>query len=235
MFDSRRQIRNIAGSEINHLLIGFARVHLDHGGIATHHVAQGANRQRQVFVNHTAWRHGFGVLEQRSPKLRQKRTVALELGFVHPFGRGTDDAATGSVFFATGFEQIFQAFALDLVLDLDRDSDNRRIGHVNQVTRRYRDTGRQARALGSHRVLDYLHQQGLAFTQQLIDCGAAGIIGLFFVIITYVDIRYVQKARFFQSYVDKSRLHAGQHTIDLALVDIADNAPAALAFDRDFL
>ncbi len=38
-----------------------------------------------------------------------------------------------------------------------------------------------------------------------------------------------------QADVDERRLHAGQYPDDLALVDIADDAPALCALDVDFL
>jgi hypothetical protein len=50
-----------------------------------------------------------------------------------------------------------------------------------------------------------------------------------------IDIRHVQKSGFFESNVDERGLHTRQHPVNLALVDITDDATAALTLDANFL
>ena len=47
------------------------------------------------------------------------------------------------------------------------------------------------------------------------------------------DVRDVQEAVALEPEVDEGRLHAGQHLRDAALVDVADDAPIALALDEE--
>ena len=49
------------------------------------------------------------------------------------------------------------------------------------------------------------------------------------------DVRGVQERRALQADVDERRLHAGQHALHAALVDVADDAAPALPFDEQFL
>ena len=235
MLDPGRQIRQVTTGEVGHFLVGLARIDLDHRGPGRDHVAQGTDRQRQVFVNHLPGLRGFGGFEQRVPQPGKELDIAAQFGLIGPLGRGADDAAADIALVATGFEQAAQALALQLVLDLDRDTDDRRVRHIDQVARRHRYGRGQARALGTHRILDDLHQQRLALAQQLVDRRPRAAVFVAGAAVAEIDVGDVQKTGLFQADIDEGGLHAGQNPVDLAQVNITDDATAAFTLDTDLL
>ena len=124
MFNSCRQVGDIARGKIAHLLKGFTRVNLDQFGIDANHIAQGPYRQGKVFVNDGARRHGVDGFQQSPPQLGQKRNIALQFPFIHPFRGGTNNTAANLVFGSTGLQQGLQPLAFSLVFNLDRNSDH---------------------------------------------------------------------------------------------------------------
>src|SRR5439155_6464593 len=106
----------------------------------------------------------------------------------------------------------------------------RRVHHVAPGDRQLHG---QARALRLERVLHDLHDDLLARREQVGDLAPAAAAapapgrldaGLH-------DLIDVQKAVLLQADVDERRLQAGQHVVDLALVDVSDDrAPAAALY-----
>jgi len=92
--------------------------------------------------------------------------------------------------------------------------------------------GRQPRAFGTDRVLDHLHQQQLAFLQVFLN----GFWWCLEAVFRWRkrDVRDMQKRSAIESDIDKRRLHARQHTHNLALIDVAHPAAFAGALDLQF-
>ena len=88
--------------------------------------------------------------------------------------------------------------------------------------------------LGAERILDDLHRNFLTVMQQIANVGL--VVGF-----TFCggpvrrDIGSMQKRRAFDTDVDKGRLHAGQHALHLAHIDIAGQTAARGALDQQFL
>src|SRR5690606_33739353 len=91
------------------------------------------------------------------------------------------------------------------------------------------------RALAAERVLQHLHQQFLAFVQQLADVGRTRFLHLVAGVGGLGDVRGVQERGALESHLDERRLHARQHARHLALVDVAHEAAALRALDEHFL
>ena len=89
----------------------------------------------------------------------------------------------------------------------------------------------QPGALAADGVLDHLHQQRLPRIEQFFD-GAGGAP---FLDPALPQVGHVQEGRTFQSDVDERRLHARQHPVDDAGVDVAHLATAGLTVDVEFL
>jgi hypothetical protein len=96
-----------------------------------------------------------------------------------------------------------------------------------------RDLRGKSRALGPDRILHHLHDDRLAFGEDLLDwldLGRAAFLGS-----VLPDIGDVQEGRALQPYLDKCRLHAGQHPGDAAFIDVAHAPPAGGPFHEQLL
>ena len=93
------------------------------------------------------------------------------------------------------------------------------IGREDQEAPRQRDLRREAGALAAHRVLGDLDQDGLTGLQHLLDprCVAFEVLG------RIVDLAGVQHTVATSADVDERCLHARQHVLDAAQVDVADH------------
>ncbi len=125
-----------------------------------------------------------------------------------------------------------------------RSLSSRRRGHphalagrrVDHVAAGDRELHREPRALGLQRVLDDLDDDLLPRGQQVGDpCpgrpGAAPAADL--LLARDDDLVDVQEAVLVEPDVDERGLEAGQHVVDLALVDVADDRPSAAALEVD--
>ena len=92
------------------------------------------------------------------------------------------------------------------------------------------DLRRQPGALGADRVLDHLHHHRLAFEQHLFDALRLGRV-----LALLEDVGDVQEGGTLEADLDEGRLHARQHALDLAQIDVADDAAAGFALDVQFL
>src|SRR5262249_13657193 len=113
-----------------------------------------------------------------------------------------------------------------------RDSDSAALRHVDQVAAGDRELHRETRALRLQRVLDYLDDDLLAGLDQLIDPAppAAAALG-HGLAAREDDLVDVQEPVSLQADVDEGRLHSGKDVVDLPLVDVSDDRPAAAALD----
>ena len=91
--------------------------------------------------------------------------------------------------------------------------------HVHQETAGQGNLHRQAGALVAHRVLGHLHQHLVAGLERVLDAPrpAGGAER------TPIDVRRVQHAVAVGADVDERRLHARQHVLHAAEVDVADD------------
>ena len=143
---------------------------------------------------------------------------------------GAHDEAAGLAFGDERVDLLAQVLALGLVLDALRDADVRVLRQVHQQPAGDRDLRGQPRALAADGVLHDLHQQRLAFGEDLLD-GLLGAVA----VARAPDVGHVQERRARQPDLDEGRLHAGQHAAHAAEVDVADEAAAGAALDVQLL
>ena len=92
-----------------------------------------------------------------------------------------------------------------------------------------RDLGREPRALRLHRVLDRLDEDRLAALDQVLDlAGAAAALEL-----GADDLVDVQEAVLLEADLDERGLHARQHVVDGAEVDVAGDRAVLRALEVD--
>ncbi len=146
-------------------------------------------------------------------------------------GHGADDVAA----LVLGRQHLLQlgaqGLALFFVLDALRDADVRLLRQIHQQASGETQLRGKARAFGADGVLDDLHQQALSLEQHLLD-GLGGIVAVGAVL---PDVGDMQEGGALQPDVDERRLHAGQHALHLADIDVADQAALAAALDVQFL
>ncbi len=106
------------------------------------------------------------------------------------------------------------------------------VGRVDHVAPGDRQLHRQARALRLQRVLDDLHDDLLAGLEQVGDLApAAAAPAPGRLDAGQHDLVDVQEAVLLEADVDERRLEPGQHVVDLALVDVADDRARAAALE----
>ena len=120
-----------------------------------------------------------------------------------------------------------------------RDADVVVLRQEHQQAPRDADLRGQPRALGADRVLDHLHHQGLALEHLPLDGHLRQAVahepGRLALGLPVPDVGHVQERRAFESDIDESRLHAGQHPRHLAQVHVADQAALEGALHVQFL
>ena len=165
-------------------------------------------------------------------ELEQVLQLALEVGALGAVRRGADDRAAAAEVELLGL--LAQAVAL-LVLEPARDADALAGRRVDHVAAGDRELHREPRALGLERVLDDLDDDLLARRQQIGDprgrAGAAPALHLLDA--RDDDLVDVQEAVLVEPDVDEGGLEPGQDVVDLALVDVADDRPAAATLEVD--
>ena len=131
-----------------------------------------------------------------------------------PFGGGAHDDAR--VLGGDLLQDAAQAGALG-VGELAADARAAAVGDVDHVAAGEADLAGEPGTLVADRVLRDLHDDGLAGLQRLLDLArlafqAAGVV---------IDLARVEHAVAALADVDERRLHAGQHVLDPAEVDVA--------------
>ncbi len=229
--DFRRRLRHEDAGELLHpaRFIGVVDAHPFHR--SAEQVAQDAHRQRQVAMHQLPRPGLLHLLGHRAPQSRQEQQVLLQRLGIGAFRRGArDHAPLRRQFRHQGFQNALEPGPLGLVLDLGGDADMLLERHQHQVARRDRQQGGQARALAAERVLEDLHQDFLAFVQQALHRRQRRRVGL-----GVEHVGDVQESGALQADIDERRLHAGQHALDHALVNIADQAMPGGALHIDLL
>ena len=99
----------------------------------------------------------------------------------------------------------------------------------NQMPTRNANLGGQPGALGSDRIFDDLHHQGLALKNLLFNghqrLRTARYLGRLTFGLAMPHIGHMQKSGTLKADVNEGRLHARQDTRHLAQIDIAHQAP----------
>src|SRR5581483_2477966 len=187
--------------------------------VAGEEVAHDAQRQLRLLVDERRRLPVLRLRLDRPPQALQEVEVALDVLGGGALGRGADDHAAGLR--GELLQDPLEPVAL-VVLEPARDAEPVTVGHVDDESPRQRDLGREPRALRLHRVLHRLHEDALAALDQILDL--AGALPAFQ--LGADDLVDVEEAVLLEANLDERRLHAGQHVVDDAQVDVAgDRAP----------
>ena len=207
---------------------------VDHGllEVLGEDVAHDADRQVGL-LEHERGRLGLAhPLLEHVVELEEVLQLALEVRSRGAVRRGADDRAAAAEVELLGL--LAQAVALG-VLEPARHADALAGRRVDHVAAGDRDLHRQPGALGLQRVLDDLDDDLLPGREQVGDAragaGAAAAAGLLHP--RDDDLVDVQEAVLLEPDVDEGGLEAGQDVVDLALVDVADDRPAAATLEVD--
>ncbi len=162
----------------------------------------------------------------RLPEPLQEDQVALDVLGGGPLGRGAHDHAArcgGDL-----LEDVLEPLALP-VLEPARDAEPFPVRDVDQEPAGERDLRGQPRALRLHRVLDRLDEDLLAALDQVGDLLAVpGPLEL-----GDDDLVDVEEPVLLEADLDERRLHAGQHVVDRAQVDVPRDRPPLGALEVD--
>jgi hypothetical protein len=201
--------------------------------LAREDVARHPHRQVGLLEHHRRSGGVLAALLEHVVELVQVLDLALEVLARCALSRGANDhPALAEVDLLRGSAQ---TVAL-LVLEPARDADALSLRHVHEVAPRDRELHRQARALGLQRVLDRLDQDLLAGLQELRDAlalaaAAAATPSARDLNAGEDNVIRVEEAVLVEADVHERGLEAGQDVVDLALVDVSNDRPAALALD----
>ena len=134
-------------------------------------------------------------------------------------GGGADDDAL--VLGLDLVEDLAEPPPLVLLLDAAADAHVVHRGHEHQGAPRQGDVGGDPGALGAHRVLGHLDQHALARLQQIPDLPSLReLLQLVVLIPGEEHVPGVQKGVLLEADVHEGRLHARQHVLDLAELDV---------------
>ena len=118
-------------------------------------------------------------------------------------------------------EDLAEPTPLVLLLDAAGNAHVVHRGHEHQRPARQGDVGGDPGALGAHGVLGHLDQHVLTGLQEVADLPRLRELLQFIVLIPGEEhVPGVQKGVLFQADVHKGRLHARQHVLDLAQIDV---------------
>src|SRR5437868_1494373 len=175
----------------------------------------------------------------RLPEALQEHEVALDVLGRGALGGGADDDAAR--LHVQALDDLLEPGAL-VVREPARDAEPLALGHEHDEAAGKRDLHRQAGALRLHRVLDGLDEHGLAALDQVLDLHAVALA----LELGADDLVHIEEAVLLEADLDERGLHAGQHVVDGAEVDVArdralvrpleiDLGDAVVLEDRDAL
>ena len=146
--------------------------------------------------------------------------------------RGAHDVTTGDLLRHRLGHELLEPRALHFVFDARRNSDALAARHVHHEPRRQSDESREPRTLGAHGILDHLHQDVVALVDQAPDVLDVLLTDQRTFRHRRSDVRGMQERGALQANIDERGLHAGQHALYPALVEIAHDAAPALPLDE---
>ena len=169
---------------------------------------------------------GLAALDHTLPLIFEQGEVTLQLDeFCTTRSRAHDQTATKTR--CQLLDELAQTIALAVGKAL-RDTATLAVWHVDQEPACQRHVHRDAGTFCLHRVLRHLHEQRLAALDEVLDpLGAARTL----VESVDADLGDVQERVLVHASIDESRLHAGQHGVDLGKVDVAKQRSALIALD----
>ncbi len=169
--DARAQPRHVGLHELDDALVHFFVVTPEFFNIARKQVANGAQCEVEIVVEHRGRFGGLALEQNRRPQLGEKLDVVLDFAVAHAFAGGADDeAAFGR---ADLIDCVAQPRALLGARYAARDAEMVRHRHEDEVAAGDRNRGGQPRALGAHRLLGDLDDDFLAAAELMLDRGAA--------------------------------------------------------------
>src|SRR5581483_10697664 len=175
-----------------------------------------AHRHVRLAVQQRRRLRALGERVDLLPLLEQAQHVALDLLGGHVLGRRAHDDPV--LLGLDLVEDAAQTLALVVGQPL-RDAVRRRVRDEDDEASRQRHLLREARTLGADGVLRDLAQDALLRSEQLLDAGLrTALLDVFGVVL---HVAAVQHRVLRRADVDEGRLHARQHVLHLAEVDVA--------------
>ena len=195
-------------------------------------VAHDADRQVGLLEDERRCRRLRDALLEHLVQLEQVQQLALEVGALGALGGGADDRAR-ALEVELG-RLLAQPVAL-LVVEPPGDPDALAERRQHHVAAGDRQVHRQAGALRLQRVLDDLDDDLLARLEHVGDLpavpAATAAPAARCLDAGQHDLVDVEKPVLLQSDVDERRLEPGEHVVDAALVDVADDRAGAAALE----
>ena len=239
--EARKQRRGVAvaldaagvlGHHVAHELLGLLEhvvgVDQDFANVAAEVVAHGADDQAAFGVDQHGALAAFGRVVNGAPELEQVVQVPLQVGRAAAYagGAGDDGHALGV------FELVHRLFQLGALVTLDAARNAaaaRVVGHEHHVAPGQADEGGERRALVAALFFFHLHQQFLAFLDDVVDARLRN--GHAFSEVLARDFLERQKAVAFFAVVHKARLQRWLYARDHGFVNVALALLAPLHFD----
>ena len=165
--DLGRALGHEHAGEFDHALVRIGAVDAHASDAFVEQIAQHAHRQRQILVHELPGARFQPLVANRLPEPFEKQHVGAHRFERGPLGSSTHDVAAGIFGRRKQAHGLAQAPPLLLGFDARGDADATPLRHVDEVARRNRDEGRQARALAADRILHHLHQYLVALRHQL--------------------------------------------------------------------
>src|SRR5580658_4513320 len=161
-------LRLEAVEEPEHAFVFGFGVNPDHAEVGGDLVAQHALDDVEVVIDQRGRLGAFGAGLDVVPQALEEADVGAEFFFAGALGGGADDEASVTVF-AFAEDDALQALALFLGGNFARNAGVVHRRHVDQEAAGQRDVAGDARALLTNGLLGDLHQDFLAFFQQVAD------------------------------------------------------------------
>ena len=194
--------------------------------VAGEEVARDAERQLRLLVDERRRLRRLRLVLDRLPELLEEDEVALDvLGGRALRGRADDHAA---FLHLERLDDLLQARPL-VVVEPARDAEPFAERDVDDEAAGQRDLGREPRALRLHRVLDRLDEHLLAALDQVLDLAAVALA----LELGHDDLVDVEEAVLLEPDLDERGLHAGQHVVDRAEVDVPGDRSALRTLEVD--
>ena len=224
---TRRELGHDVAHELLSLVVDVVGVDQDVADVVVEVVTNRANDQRRFLVNQES-AFALGGTVNGGPQLEQVVQVPLQLG------RGAANACcAGDDGHALGvFQLVHRFFELGPVVALDAAADTATtgvVGHEHHVTARQADEGGQGCALVAALFFFDLHQEGLAFFDDVLDACLAD--GHAFSEVLARDFLEGQKAVAVFAVIHKAGFERGLDAGHDGFVNVAFALLAAFDFD----
>ncbi|MNF60405.1 hypothetical protein D3C84_420210 [compost metagenome] len=128
--------RHQFGDKLRGPLERFPRIDANLLDLRADQIAQGAQGQAEVFVDHAGGTHRLDLCPDLVPETAQVANVHQDFIGTRPFGRGAQNepACFLDAFFGNAIgDHLLEALALGFVFDLQRNTDVCRARHVHQI------------------------------------------------------------------------------------------------------